>query len=267
MEQVNEGTNETAITVQNQLSQTDKINTELDSLTTITSEITTRLGNTQESSTKGKDNMDSLLDQVENVNDGIKDAVTKTSILKENAANMSEITNLIQNITSQTNLLALNASIEAARAGEAGRGFAVVAGEITSLAQQTKDATESIDSLITDLTKSLTEISEVMDSLTKTNEQQMTIARETGVSFNGICEELAVVSTKSSTLNTAVDGMKTATTDIIDSISTISSTTQEVAANATETYTNSEASQEAANIVIQLAKDLSVQADKLTKNE
>ncbi len=66
--------------------------------------------------------------------------------LKVNAAAqaMSGIVQLIGDITGQINLLALNATIESARAGEAGRGFAVVASEVKNLANQAKQATDTI---------------------------------------------------------------------------------------------------------------------------
>lgn len=78
-----------------------------------------------------------------------KDAMNRVEKLRSEAQNVGQIINLISEIASQTNLLALNATIEAARAGDAGKGFAVVAQEVKSLAKQTAQATEEIESQIT----------------------------------------------------------------------------------------------------------------------
>ena len=64
--------------------------------------------------------------------------------LNDAAQAMGGIVELIGNITGQINMLALNATIESARAGEAGRGFAVVASEVKNLANQARQATDTI---------------------------------------------------------------------------------------------------------------------------
>jgi len=73
-----------------------------------------------------------------------------TSILdlSEQAAQINEIIATVTDFAEQSNLLALNASIEAAKAGEQGRGFAVVAAEVRNLADQSKDATSAVRSIL-----------------------------------------------------------------------------------------------------------------------
>lgn len=71
--------------------------------------------------------------------------------LSEHTQQIGDTIGIIEDIAEQTNMLALNAAVEAARAGENGKGFSVVASEIRKLADESKQATTKITSLIKDI--------------------------------------------------------------------------------------------------------------------
>ncbi len=73
--------------------------------------------------------------------------------LTERTQQIGEIISSVNEIAEQSKLLALNASIEAAKAGEHGRGFAVVALEIRTLAEQSKQATQQVRSILGEIQK------------------------------------------------------------------------------------------------------------------
>ena len=73
--------------------------------------------------------------------------------LSEQSHAIGQIIATVNDLAEQSNLLAVNAAIEAARAGEQGKSFGVVAHEIRSLAEQSKQATGQVRTILGDIQK------------------------------------------------------------------------------------------------------------------
>lgn len=102
-------------------------------------------------SAEGKKYTDETIEGINKVGtqmESIADSIIK---LSEQSRAISNIISTVNDLAEQTNLLSVNASIEAARAGEQGKGFVVVAQEIKSLADQSKQATTQIRTILNDI--------------------------------------------------------------------------------------------------------------------
>ncbi|WP_022764946.1 methyl-accepting chemotaxis protein [Butyrivibrio sp. XPD2006] len=158
----------------------------------------------------------------------------------EKVSQIAELTNVILDIASQTNLLALNASIEAARAGEAGKGFAVVAGEISSLAdnsRQTAGNIQNISNEVTTAVKSLADNAmQVLDFINTTVLSDYDAFVETGAKYEEtakiINEMLDGISIQTTSLNEIMDQMADSVSSISDSVSEASDAIGQSADNA-----------------------------------
>lgn len=96
---------------------------------------------------------------------GIKEAIDRIAgelaAFNDKLGKVREFAGVIESLAESTNVLAINASIQAARAGTAGKAFAVVAGEVRSLAENSGHTAESIRTIVSDITDSMSKIMEV----------------------------------------------------------------------------------------------------------
>jgi methyl-accepting chemotaxis protein len=76
-------------------------------------------------------------------------------MLSEKTQAIGEIIATVNDIAEQSHLLALNAAIEAAAAGEHGRSFSVIASEVKNLADQSREATVQVRSILGEIQKGI----------------------------------------------------------------------------------------------------------------
>ena len=261
MEEVNTGSNDTAEAVQSQLNQTEEIQAMVEQVEKGTENIIDSMNQNKEAIAQGNANVGILVKQAEETVESGKKVTEELSQLDTYMSQMNSILDIINSITSQTSLLALNASIEAARAGEAGRGFAVVASEISQMAQQTKDSTVQISQLIENVSNAIQMVVEVSGSMISMIESQNETTEKTAESFTVIEKNSDNVYGQSNELAAYVTKLADANKKIIDSISTISAISEEVAAHASDTLSATESN----NVIVEELAALSGQLETLAQ--
>ncbi len=103
----------------------------------------------------GQQSVEEILSGMTHIQQQMESIAGSVVKLSEQSQAIGEIIATVTDIAEQSNLLAVNASIEAAKAGEYGRGFGVVAQEIKNLAEQSKQATTHIRTILTDIQRGI----------------------------------------------------------------------------------------------------------------
>ncbi len=263
MEEVRQGTNESAEAAQVQLVQTTKISDHIETVRSSADVITENVEVATDAVSVGQENIRRMTELTGEVDAAGKDVAGALERFKKTADEMNSITVIITDVASQTRLLALNASIEAARAGEAGRGFAVVATEISNLAGQTTQATENINALIGDVVNQVGTMVTTIERLLQIDDEESKCAADTADSFNKISGTVDIIKQHTTDLDDLVGRLSQANEDIVNSIQTTSAVTEEVTAHATETYDVSLQNQDVVNSLGDLVNSLNEDAELL----
>ncbi len=126
--------------------------------------------------------------------------------------------NIVENISEQTNMLALNAAVEAARAGEYGKGFAVVAGEIRKLADESKQATNKITTLVSEIEQTTSSTIMATEDGAKEIEIGVKFANDISTNMNSLVLNIKELGLDLSDVLTSSIEQQSITNDVLDVI-------------------------------------------------
>ena len=235
IEQISQSSIDTAKNIQYQTELSSHISDIITELQTISNTIQSNVKQSVETTQTGKKQIDGLTshaEQVVNVNNSV---YQEMNTLKENISGIQSIIQTIADISTQTNLLSLNASIEAARAGDAGKGFAVVANEIRVLSDNTSIATKEIESVLHDFVSSIELASSYVTDTVENIKQENHYIQNVNQGFEDIQNMLNITDSSVRTLELKCKDLTTANSGIMEHISNLSATSEEVAAQSEST--------------------------------
>lgn len=115
--------------------------------------------------------------------------IAKTIIsLSEQSQTIGGIIASVTDISNQSNLLSVNAAIEAVKAGDEGKGFSVVAQEIKILAEQSKQATLQVRTILSDVQRATSNAAIAVEQGSKAVDSGTKLAEKAGNSIQALAE-------------------------------------------------------------------------------
>jgi len=141
------------------------------------------------SAQEGGKNILEVLRRIDDLAAEIESISARMLELDKRASRVDEVIKIISSIADETHILSINAAIEAAAAGEHGKRFSVVASEVRRLADESRKATESIFSVLSEIKKGVEDTLKATEKSVKDAHEAQRKADKAGEGIKMIQEE------------------------------------------------------------------------------
>lgn len=196
-----------------------------------------------------------IMQQMGNSMDSIQEANTQLEKISGIIDDISEKTQVINDIVFQTRLLSFNASIEAARAGQHGQGFAVVAEEVGNLAQMSGEAAKEINNLLAGSKK---EVNDIVELTRGRVEEGKGVAEQALTIFGDIAEKAGRLNSEVASVTEATQEQEVGVNQVGKAMDQMNQTTQINSQASNDLSECSEEIQETSSSLARIACDLQI---------
>lgn len=231
---IDDGISQQSTDTESCLNQMSDLATKINLVQKNVSEIDTLTATTKSAVNDGMVIVTDLSAHVNDTTNVTKDIIEEINVLNQETLSINDIIATIEDIAEETDLLSLNASIEAARAGEAGRGFAVVADNIRKFAERSNEAAGEIRKIVGALQNRMSHTIDTVGKASDIVAQQEASLDSTINIFSQIRDHVAQLSSDLEKINVSIEGMELAKNDTMLAIESISATSNETEAAASE---------------------------------
>lgn len=183
---------------------------------------------------RGSEAVSNSITGIRNIQSNVEETGKRIKRLTEQSQQISEIVDLIADISERTSVLAINATVQATKAGAAGKGFKVVADAVQDLANQASDATRRIGALINAIQTDIIGAGSAMDKTTEEAQKGAQLAEATGEALAEISDVSFALSDIVAEINDQVGQSAKAAAQVsqtmkkvLDSVNESSSTTKD----------------------------------------
>nr|WP_284730454.1 methyl-accepting chemotaxis protein [Bacillus sp. SM2101] len=232
-------------------------------------EVVTTAEETQDTIVDNQTILEDVITGVQALANATDQSSTEVRILEDRTNQIRTILETSRDIADQTNLLALNASIEAARAGEHGKGFAVVADEVRKLAEESRNASNKVEEIISSVLDSISNVNKTMIQSIEQAQKETEAAAKAKTALLQINASMDKVVLTINSMNDLLGEQKTSVTSIQDHSKQSSSyamettsSTEEVAASATETAANMATVSEQIENLLSMSQELNKSVER-----
>lgn len=167
---------------------------------------------------RGQNSVTNTVNSIKEVQAQVREIASNILDLNQKSEQIGDIVTTINQIAGEIRLLALNATIEASGAGPYGRRFAVVAGEVSDLADRSREASAAIRRIISEIQSATTSSVHATEEGLQKMQRSIAIASQSEKANNEIIEMVERTAQTAAAIALATQQQLSASEQVVNSM-------------------------------------------------